>query len=99
MLRDSLCVVTLFLCGTALAADLKGLAKEGYGVLETTRVYGEFQGCNYGRRIPLMNGRTFICATYYYTYSFNPEVYILKNVRSGEIRVLIGDREYPGSIL
>jgi hypothetical protein len=82
----------------ALASDLESLARNGYAVIDETRVEGEFEGCDFDKRIPLANGLIFVCSSYNYTYSYRPEVLILKNVKSGDIKVLIKGREYRGTL-
>ena len=47
----------------AYAADLEDLAREGYAVIEETRVEGSFEGCDFDKSIPLTNGLVFVCAT------------------------------------
>src|SRR5262245_29663567 len=81
-------VVTSFLIfnsSNASASDLEDLARDGYAVVEETRVFGEFEGCDFYKRIPLMNGHTFVCSAYSYSYSYMPEVLILQHVDSGVI--------------
>ena len=82
----------------AEAANLEDLAREGYAVVEKTRVEGSFEGCDFDKPIPLTNGLIFVCATYSYSYSYRPEVLILKHVRNGDIKVLINNREYRGKL-
>ena len=91
-------VVIIFIATSALAADLEGLAREGYAVLIETRVDGEFEGCDFDKRIPFTNGLVFVCSTYSYSYSYRPEALILQHIRSGDIKVLINGREYRGTL-
>lgn len=78
------------------ASDLEDLAKDGYAVIEETQVDGEFEGCDFDRRIKLINGLIFVCQTYSYSYAYMPDVLILKHIRTGDIKVLIDDDEYDG---
>jgi len=89
-------VLLLSLPFQVLCSNLSTLAKHGYAVVEETYVDGEFKGCEYDRKIIFQNRRTFTCRTYSYSYSYHPEVHILKNVRNGDIKVLINDQEYYG---
>ena len=82
----------------AAAVDLEDLAKDGYGALAQTRVDGEFNGCDYDKRIPLQNGLIFVCRTYGYSYSYMADVYIMKSVRTGDIKVVIDGEEYDGEL-
>ena len=80
------------------AGDLEDLARRGYAVVEETQVDGDFEGCDFGKHIPLMNGLVFVCETYSSSYSYMPEVLILKNIRTGDIKVIIDDDEYDGQL-
>jgi hypothetical protein len=98
--RQSTLVVTLLL-GSASAVyggDLEDLAREGYAVVEETQVDGEFEGCEFDKRIPFMNGLIFVCSEYSYSYSYMPDVLILKHIRSGDLKVLVDDDEYDGTL-
>ena len=91
--------VSMFpLCSDALAQNLEELAREGYGVLMTTEVTGTFEGCEYGRGIPLDDGLIFVCSLYSYRYASQPEVLILKSVQSDDIKVLIDGEEFDGTL-
>jgi len=91
-------MVLLCLSVISYASDLEDLAKEGYAVIEETQVDGDFEGCDFDKRIPLTNGLIFVCSTYSYSYAYMPDVYILKHVRSGDIKVIIDDDEYDGQL-
>lgn len=80
------------------AADLDTLARYGYVVVKETQVDGSFEGCDFDRLIPLTNGLVFKCSEYSYTYSFMPEVIILKHVERGDVKVIINSREYRGQL-
>jgi hypothetical protein len=80
------------------ASDLEDLAEDGYAVIEKTQVDGEFEGCDFEKRVPLTNGLIFVCSEYSYSYAFMPDVLILKNVRGGDIKVIIDDEEYDGTL-
>lgn len=93
--------LALLLIGNAVfarASDLEDLARDGYAVVEETQVDGDFEGCEFDKPIPLVNGLVFVCAEYSYSYGFMPEVLILKHIRSGDIKVLIDDQEYDGAL-
>jgi hypothetical protein len=97
-MRALIAVILLFLATSVIAADLEDLAKEGYAVLAETRVDGEFEGCDFDKRIPFTNGLVFVCSTYSYSYSYRPEVLLLQHIRSEHIKVLINGREYRGNL-
>lgn len=89
----------LFLGATARASELENLARKGYGVIIETSVNGTFNGCEYGRQIPLQDGLIFVCQGYQYAYAYDPDVLILKNVRNGDIKIIIDDDEYDGQLV
>jgi hypothetical protein len=86
------------IASAAAASDLEDLAKDGYAVIEEAQVDGKFEGCDFDRRIKLTNGLVFVCQTYSYSYAYNPDVLILKHIRTGDIKFLIDGEEYDGSL-
>lgn len=82
----------------AIASDLEDLARDGYGVVAETQVDGEFEGCDFDLRIPLTNGLIFQCREYSYHYAYRPEVLILQHVKTGDVKVIIDDEEFDGSL-
>jgi hypothetical protein len=99
ILRSFIVAMFSFAVATdALAGDLERLARDGYGVLDSTTLMGEFTGCNIGKRFPLANGLIFVCSQHHFGDVFEPEVLILKNVRTGETKVLIEGDEFEGTI-
>ena len=92
-------VIALVGGGVAAASALEDLAKDGYAVIEKTSVDGEFEGCDFNKRIPFQDGIVFVCETYSYSYAYDPDVLILKNITSGDIKVLIDDEEYDGHLV
>lgn len=82
----------------AESADLEQLSREGYAVVEETRVDGTFEGCDYDKIIPFVNRLLFQCRTYSYSYSYRPEVLILQHIRNGDLKVIINGREYYGQL-
>jgi hypothetical protein len=89
---------TFALSAGAAASDLESLAREGYGVLDATTLLGEFKGCDIGLRLPLANGLIFVCSAHHFDDAFEPEVLLLKSVKTGETKVLIDGDEVGGSI-
>ena len=83
--------------GLSLSSDLASLAKEGYALVEETRVVGDYQGCIASKSLRFTNGKVFLCSTFGYDNSqYMPAVSILKN-KDGAIKVLINGKEYSGS--
>jgi len=85
--------------GSAFSADLESLNREGYKVVEVTKVVGQFKGCDATTALTFTNDKVFICSTYAYSFAiFMPDAYILKN-KNKEIKVLINDNAYSGSFV
>jgi len=97
-MRSIVLISALAMCAPAHASDLEDLARDGYAVIEETSVDGEFEGCEHGKQIPLTNNLIFVCSEYSYSYSYSPDVLILEHVRSGDVKVLIDDDEYDGTL-
>ena len=67
------------------------------GSVIETQVSDAFEGCDFDKRIKFLNGLTFVCSTYSYTYSFMPRVKIMIiSGRSPEI--YIGGKKYSGTL-
>ncbi|RJT26046.1 hypothetical protein [Buttiauxella izardii] len=85
------------LSGHAIALDASDFSDlEGYTVAKITKVDGDFEGCEYDKKITLINGWTLTCSTYHYSYSYSPQVAILsRDIGSGySIKAVIGDYVY-----
>lgn len=86
---------------TTLAAnaygDWENLCKAGYGVIQKTSIYGQFDGCTYNKVWHLTNGLLFQCQEYKYMYYYNPQVYILANPY-GNLKVIIENNEFKGTL-
>jgi len=93
-----LTLIFFTICSSAVASDLEDLAKQGYAVVDKTYVSGEFEGCDFDKQIPLANGLIFVCSVYSYSYSYQPEVFILKNYQYGDVKVLINGQNYNGKL-
>ena len=80
------------------ADEFSGMA--GWTILAVTRVDGEFEGCDFNKKIEFVNGMVLECSTYGYTYSYSPSAVIF--VKVGEyndlefymIKALIDDEMY-----
>ena len=69
---------------------------EGYTVAKVTKVDGDFEGCDYDKKIPLTNGWTLTCNSYHYAYSYMPEAVVMtRDIGAGfSIKAVIGDYVY-----
>ena len=52
-------------------------AKLQNGSVIQTRVDGDFEGCDFDKKINLQNGLIFVCSDYGYSYAYNPKVTIV----------------------
>ena len=67
------------------------------GSVIKTKVDGEFNGCDYDKKINLQNGLVFVCSSYEYKYSYSPEVMIYF-VESNKPQVFIKGKKYNGTL-
>ena len=71
----SLCC--LFPTSTSASSCERILRKlKGWTILSVTSIQGEFEGCDYGKKIALEDGSVFTCSEYNYTYSYSPDVIV-----------------------
>ena len=76
-----------FLIGPALALDQSELA--GYTLIDEKIIDGDFEGCDFDKRIIFMDGTYLTCSTYSYTYSYMPTAYIYGRQFKYERKVFI----------
>lgn len=67
------------------------------GSVINTQVVDEFEGCEWDKRIDFLNGLTFVCASYSYTYSYMPPVKIIL-IKDRAPEVYIGGEHYAGAV-
>jgi hypothetical protein len=48
----------------------------GWTIIDTDQVDGEFEGCDFDKRIHLIGGATYTCAMYNYSYAYMPEAIV-----------------------
>lgn len=68
----------------------------GYMVLDVTKVSGEFNGADYGKRIKLDNGQVYEFRTYSYSYAYRPTAVVFVTIYNGVYlyKLLIEDKIY-----
>ena len=91
-------ILLISICLPAYAYVFEELCKDGYAVVAKTSVNGDFNGCEYSKRYKLSNGLVFECSEYSYSYGYSPTVYILQNINHGDLKVIIDNREYRGTL-
>ena len=92
-------LLVLSIARIVYAEDLADLVRDGYIVVEETRIVGEFSGCELDKQVHFENGRTFICATDKLALALMPAVKILKHAQTGDVKVLIANKEYAGYLV
>jgi hypothetical protein len=68
------CLFPTFTSATSCERLLRKL--QGWTILSVTSIRGEFEGCDYGKKIVLEDGSVFTCSEYNYTYSYSPDVIV-----------------------
>lgn len=67
------------------------------GTVINTQVDGNFEGCDFDKRIDFTNGLVFVCSTYSYTYSYMPKVKIFA-IQGKSPQVYISGKRYSGAV-
>jgi hypothetical protein len=67
------------------------------GTIINTQVDGDFEGCDFDKRINFTNGLIFVCSTYSYTYSYMPRVKIFV-IKGRSPQVFIQGKSYSGTL-
>ena len=81
-----------------IASQLYGM--EGWTIAETTKVDGEFEGCDFDKVIHFFSGIALVCSTFHYTYAYMPDAVIFvralnhKGNEYFQMKALIGDHVY-----
>ena len=85
-------------CALACADELRDV--EGYTVISVTQVDGDFEGCDFDKRIRFADGTTLKCSSYSYSYAYMPDAVIFGKRVSHQgrsflmVKVLIDDEMY-----
>ena len=80
------------------ASDFADLV--GWTVAAATNVRGEFEGCDFDKKIRFDNGWTLTCSSYSYSYAYHPDAVIFtksfpyRGQNYWMIKVLIDDEFY-----
>ncbi len=62
---------------------------EGWTILSVSAIQGEFQGCDFDKKIVLEDGSVFTCAEYNYSYSYSPDVVVFGKMLTYQGRAFI----------
>jgi hypothetical protein len=82
----------------AWAADVESLTKDGFTLVQTTTIAGDFDGCQIGDKIPLTSGFVFVCAGSGYMHATMPKVAIFKDGRTALYKLLINGTTFDGAL-
>ena len=81
-----------------VAYEFSGMV--GWKIAAVTQVEGDFEGCDFDKKIDFTNGMTLECSTYSYTYSYAPTAVIFFKVVKHKdqefymLKAFIGDDIY-----
>ena len=100
-LRKLIFVACLAFPASAFAIDASDLSDmEGWTIVAVTSVEGEFEGCDFDKKIGFRNGWVLTCSDYSYSYSYQPDAVIFaktftyKGRSYYSIKALIDDEFY-----
>jgi hypothetical protein len=82
--------------GTAKATVVDDLTEKGFEVVKRTNVVGDFDGCDYDRKVPLKSGGVFTCASFGYMHARNPAAVLLKKKDANQYKLVIQGTVYDG---
>jgi hypothetical protein len=74
------------------------LVASGFVVVRDTKVVGEFNGCDYGREVPLAVG-TFKCSGFGYMHATSPKAVVLKSPDGRQYKLVVGNAVFDGAFL
>jgi hypothetical protein len=73
------------------------LVASGFVVVRDTKVVGDFDGCDYGRQVPLAAGGTFTCSGFGYMHASNPKAVLLKSPDGRQYKLVVGNAVFDGA--
>jgi hypothetical protein len=88
--------------GTQTPAPSRGvrvddLVASGCTVMKDTKVVGDFDGCDYGRQVPLAAGGIFTCNGFGYMHATNPRAVLLKSPDGRQYKLVVGAAVFDGA--
>jgi hypothetical protein len=90
-------MLTATLSGTARAGPVDDLTASGFVVVKTTKVIGDFDGCDRDRKVPLKGGGVFTCSGFGYMHAQNPTATLLKSKDGAHYKLVINDAVFDGA--
>jgi hypothetical protein len=83
--------------GTAWAAPVDDLKAQGFVVVKETKVRGDFDGCDYGRKVSLVSGGVFTCSGFGYMHASSPKAVLLKSKDGRQFKLVIHETVFDGA--
>jgi hypothetical protein len=81
----------------SLGVRVDELVASGFVVVKDTKVVGDFEGCDYGREVPLAAGGTFTCRGFGYMHAHDPKAVLLKSPDGRQFKLVIGNAVFDGA--
>ena len=81
----------------SLGVRVDDLVASGFVVLKDTKVVGDFDGCDYGRQVPLAAGGTFTCSGFGYMHAHDPKAVLLKSPDGRQYKLVVGNAVFDGA--
>jgi hypothetical protein len=88
--------VFVFGCTSAFSRTKSDLEDDGWQVVAQGTIDGSFNGCAYGKPIPLQGGGVFICEEYNYDYAYSPTIYEMR--KDGARKYAIDNEVFDGHV-
>ena len=73
------------------------LVADGFKVVKDTKIVGDFEGCDYGRAVPLAGGGTFTCSGFGYMHARDPKVVVLRSSDGRNYKLVVGQAVFDGA--
>ena len=82
---------------TTWSSTADGLVASGFVVVQDTKVLGDFDGCDYGRHVPLASGGVFTCSGFGYMHARNPKAVLLKSRDGRQYKLVVNNAVFDGA--
>jgi hypothetical protein len=83
--------------GAASAKPVDDLVAGGFVVVKDTSVIGDFDGCDYDRKVPLKGGGVFTCSGFGYLHARDPKAVLLKSKDGRTYKLVIQNAVFDGA--
>lgn len=72
------------------------LVATGFKVVSDTKVIGDFDGCDRGRKVQLASGGVFTCSGFGYMHATSPKAVLLKSPDGRQYKLVVGSAVFDG---